>query len=58
MLAVEAFNPDISADSDYLPLVAATGVLFLEANHVTQLYLHNHSFCLKELGQIGVNLVP
>ncbi len=43
MLAFEAFNPDISADSDYLPLVAATGVLLLEANHITLVYLHNHA---------------
>ncbi len=50
MPAFEAFNPDIGADSDYLPLVAATGVLLLEANHITQLYLHNHFSCLKELG--------
>ena len=54
MLAFEAFNPDIGADSDYLPLVAATGVLLLEANHITQLYLHNHSICLKEL-DIGLS---
>ncbi len=47
MLALEAFNPDIGADSDYLPLVAATGVLLLEAHHVTQPYLHNHYFASK-----------
>ena len=44
MLAFEAFNPDISPEPDYLPLIATTGVLLLEANHITQLYLHNHSF--------------
>ena len=49
MLAFEAFNPDISPEPDYLPLIATTGVLLLEANHITQLYLHNHSLCLKEL---------
>jgi hypothetical protein len=28
--------------------MAAARVLFLEVNHVTQLYLHNHSSCPKE----------
>ncbi len=49
MLAFKAFNTYISAEPHYLPLIAAAGVLLLEANHITQLYLHNHSFCLKEL---------
>ena len=57
MLAFKAFYPDVNPESNHLPLVAATGMLLLEANHITQLYLHNHSSCLKELGQIGVNLV-
>ena len=43
-LAFKAFNPNISAQPYYLPLIATTGVLLLEANHITQLYLHNHSF--------------
>jgi len=42
-LALNAFNPDISPEPDYLPFVAAAGVLLLEANYITQLYLHNHS---------------
>ena len=42
MLALKALNPYISAEPDYLPLIATTGVLLLEANHITQLYLHNH----------------
>jgi len=50
MLAFEALNPYISAKPDHLPFIAATGVLLLKANHITQLYLGNHSFCLKELG--------
>ena len=47
VLTFKAFNPYISAEPDYLPLIAAAGVLLLEANHITQLYLHNHSFPLK-----------
>ncbi len=47
-LAFKAFNPNISAQPYYLPLIATTRVLLLEANHITQLYLHNHSICLKE----------
>ena len=43
----EAVNPYISAESDDLPLITAAGVLLLETNHVTQLYLHNHSFHLR-----------
>ena len=43
VLAFEAFDTDIGAESDYLPLVAATGVLFLQANHIAQLYLHKHT---------------
>ncbi len=38
----KALNPNVSAESDYLPLIAAAGVFLLEANHVTQPYLHNH----------------
>jgi len=43
VLAFEAFNPNISPQPDYPPLITATGMLFLEANDITQLYLHNHS---------------
>ena len=43
MLAFKALEANISAESDYLPLIAAAGVLLLKANHVPQLYLHNHS---------------
>ena len=43
----KAFNPNVSTEPDYLPLIAAAGVLLLETNHITQLYLHNHSFYLK-----------
>ena len=48
VLALKALNSYISTEPDYLPLIATTGVFLLEANYVTQLYLHNHSFCLKE----------
>ncbi len=44
MLTFKAFNNYISAELDYQPLIAAAGVLLLEANHVTQPYLHNYSF--------------
>ena len=38
-LALKAFNADISPESDYLPLIAAAGVLLLEADYIAQLYL-------------------
>jgi len=41
-LAFEALNPDISAEPDYLPLMATTRMLLLEAYHITQLYFHDH----------------
>ena len=44
MLAFKTFKTYISPKSDYLPFIATAGVLFLEANHITQPYLHNHSF--------------
>jgi len=43
-LAFKAFNPDISPQPHYLPLIAAAGVLLLQANHITQFYLHSHAF--------------
>jgi hypothetical protein len=43
VLALKAFNPNISPEPDHLPLIATAGVLLLEANHIAQLYLHNHS---------------
>ena len=45
-LAFEALNADISAEPDYLPLIATAGVFLLEAHHITQLYCHDHSLCL------------
>ena len=36
-LAFKAFNPDISTQPYHLPLIATTGVLLLEANHIAQL---------------------
>ncbi len=44
VLALKALNPYVSTEPDYPPLIAATGVLLLEADHITQLYLHDHSF--------------
>ncbi len=48
-LASEAFNAYISPEPYYLPLIAAAGVLFLEADHIAQLYLHDHFHCLNWL---------
>ena len=41
MPAFKALNLNVSAETDYLPLIAAAGVFLLEADHITQLYLHN-----------------
>ncbi len=35
VLTFKAFNADVSAEPDYLPLIAATGVLLLEANYIS-----------------------
>jgi len=47
VLAFQAFNAYIRTKSDYLPFIAAAGMLLLEANHITELYLHNHLFISK-----------
>ncbi len=39
MLTFETFNTYVSAKPDYLPFIAAAGMLLLEANHITKLYL-------------------
>jgi len=46
--ALKAPDADISPEPDHLPLVAATGVLLLKTNHVTQSYFDSHSACPKE----------
>ena len=46
-LALEALYANVGAKPDYLPLIAAAGVLLLEANHVAQLYLGDHSFYVR-----------
>jgi len=38
-LTFKTFNTYIRAEPDYLPFIAATGVLLLKASHITQLYL-------------------
>ncbi len=43
----KALNPNVSTEPNYLPLIVAAGVLLLEANYITQFYLHNHSFYLR-----------
>ena len=62
-LAFEAFNPDIGAEPDHLPLIAAAGVLFLEAYHVPHLYFQDHLSGSEvklsgQGGEIIVNLIP
>jgi len=42
MLALEAFNPDVGTKPDYLPFIAAAGVLFLEPDDITHPYLHGY----------------
>lgn len=44
MSAFKALNPDVGTEPDYLPLIVAAGVLLLQANYITRLYLDNHSF--------------
>ena len=38
-LTFKTFNTYISAKPDYLPFIAAAGMLLLEANHITELYI-------------------
>lgn len=40
MMTLLALDPNISANPDNLPLVAATGVFLLQLNYITNLYLH------------------
>jgi len=42
-LAFKALNANISPNSNHLPFITAAGMFLLEANHITQPYLHNHS---------------
>ena len=57
-LALEALYADISPQPYHLPLIAAAGVLLLEADYVAQLYFQNHGFFLrKKIGEVVVNLV-
>lgn len=56
-LAPEALDSDIGPEPDYLPFVAAAGVFLLEADDVTQPYLHDHLFTLKRYRQVMVNLL-
>ena len=39
VLTLKTFNADISTKPDDLPFIAAAGMLFLEANHIAELYL-------------------
>ena len=40
-VALLAFDPDVSAHSEHLPLIAATGMLLLQPNYVANPYLHD-----------------
>ena len=42
MLASLAPDADVGSEPYHLPLVAATGMLLLEAYHISQPYLGNH----------------
>ena len=39
VLTLKAFNTYVSPESDYLPFIAATGMLLLEANYIAELYI-------------------
>ena len=43
-MALEAFYTYISPQPHHLPLIAAAGMNLLEADHVTELNLHNHGY--------------
>ena len=47
-LATETLYTDIGTQPDHPPLIAATGMLLLETNHISQSYLHHHFYCPKE----------
>jgi hypothetical protein len=47
-LALEAFNPDVGAHPNHLPLITAAGVLLFEADHIAQPYLQGHYCYLKK----------
>jgi hypothetical protein len=35
-------NPDIRADSDHLPFIAAAGVLFFQPDHIPEIYFQHN----------------
>jgi hypothetical protein len=49
-LALEALNADVRTQPYHLPLIAAAGVLLLEADDIIQPYLHYHASDLKKAG--------
>ena len=46
-LAIKASNSYVSPDPDHLPFITPAGVLLPEADDITQLYFHDHTFALK-----------
>lgn len=56
-LATLAPDADVYPEPDYLPLVTATGVLLLEADHVSQPYLGDHWLTCCMSRAVLVNLV-
>ena len=57
MLAALAPDADISTEPDYLPFIAAAGVLLLEADDVAQSYLGDHWLSPCKGGPVLVYLV-
>jgi hypothetical protein len=45
-LALETLDTDVGTQPGYLPFIAAAGVFLLQADDITQSYLHNHDFSL------------
>ena len=44
-MALLALDPDVGPYPEHLPPVAATGVLLLEPNYVTNPYVNNQGLC-------------
>lgn len=42
MLAFKTLNTDVSTEPDYLPLIAAAGMILLEADYIAQSNLDSH----------------
>ena len=47
MLALQAFDADVSAKTDHLPFVVAAGVFFLQTDSIADFYIHGFGFRLE-----------